>query len=136
MSTTLPRRRLTAAAFVDELVDSMPSFRDVVLYDGRTLTLHRRAQNLAADLGAVYGKRDERFAFPDMDQLAADSGECAGGAWRLCAGCRGEGRRRVRGARGSVAGEVSLLSSMQADEPRLVAYLVWLVCHRSYMVWA
>ncbi|GFR52114.1 hypothetical protein Agub_g14627, partial [Astrephomene gubernaculifera] len=66
--------RTSASAFVEELVDSLPAFRDAVLYDGRTLTLHRKAQNLAADLATLYGSRDERFAFPDVDQLAADSG--------------------------------------------------------------
>ncbi|KAG2495177.1 hypothetical protein HYH03_006783 [Edaphochlamys debaryana] len=66
--------RTTAGAFVEELIDSLPGFRDSVLYDGRTLTLHRRAQNLAADLAIVYGGRDDRFAFSDVDQLAADSG--------------------------------------------------------------
>ncbi|KXZ51087.1 hypothetical protein GPECTOR_14g70 [Gonium pectorale] len=66
--------RCSASAFVEELVDTVPAFRDSVLYDGSTLTLHRRAQNLAADLAAVYGGRDERLAFPDLDRLAADSG--------------------------------------------------------------
>ncbi|EFJ49643.1 hypothetical protein VOLCADRAFT_117089 [Volvox carteri f. nagariensis] len=66
--------RTTASAFVEELVDTLPAFRDVVLYDGRTLTLHRKAQNLAADLAVVHGSRDERFLFPDVDQLTADSG--------------------------------------------------------------
>ncbi|GLC36938.1 hypothetical protein PLESTB_000176400 [Pleodorina starrii] len=66
--------RTTASAFVEELVDTIPAFRDAVLYDGRTLTLHRKAQNLAADLAVVYGSRDKRFAFSDVAQLAADSG--------------------------------------------------------------
>ncbi|KAG2449945.1 hypothetical protein HYH02_000049 [Chlamydomonas schloesseri] len=76
--------RTSASAFVEELVDTLPAFRDSVLYDGRTLTLARRAQNLAADLAIVYGSRTGegqgegggggRFAFPDVDQLAADSG--------------------------------------------------------------
>ncbi|GIL75118.1 hypothetical protein Vretimale_7807 [Volvox reticuliferus] len=66
--------RTTASAFVEELVDTLPAFRDAVLFDGRTLTLHRKAQNLAADLALVYGSRDERFLFTDVDQLAADSG--------------------------------------------------------------
>ncbi|GIL50998.1 hypothetical protein Vafri_7068 [Volvox africanus] len=66
--------RTTASAFVEELVDTLPAFSDVVLYDGNLVTLHRKAQNLAADLALVYGSRDERFLFPDVDQLAADSG--------------------------------------------------------------
>ncbi|KAG2429042.1 hypothetical protein HXX76_011284 [Chlamydomonas incerta] len=68
--------RTSASAFVEELVDALPAFRDTLLYDGRTLVLQRRAQNLAADLACVYGGREggARFAFPDVEQLAGDSG--------------------------------------------------------------
>jgi hypothetical protein len=38
------RRRPVASALVEELADSLPAFRDAVLYDGKTLTLHRKAQ--------------------------------------------------------------------------------------------
>ncbi len=79
---------------MEELVDTLPAFRDTVLYDGRTLTLHRKAQNLAADLAIVYGSRDERFRFEDVDRLAADSGKAPGDGWRRM-GEDGGGWRRM-----------------------------------------
>lgn len=98
-TTRTSRSRTSASAFVEELVDTLPAFRDTVLYDGRTLVLQRRAQNLAADLACVYGGREGggRFAFPDVDQLAGDSGAWRGVAWRGVAWCGAAWRGRSPG---------------------------------------
>lgn len=36
----------------------------------------RKAQALAAELGLRFGGEDPRFAFTDIEQVAADSGGC------------------------------------------------------------
>eukprot|EP00195_Chlamydomonas_chlamydogama_P001625 CAMPEP_0202915646 /NCGR_PEP_ID=MMETSP1392-20130828/66246_1 /ASSEMBLY_ACC=CAM_ASM_000868 /TAXON_ID=225041 /ORGANISM="Chlamydomonas chlamydogama, Strain SAG 11-48b" /LENGTH=355 /DNA_ID=CAMNT_0049607765 /DNA_START=15 /DNA_END=1082 /DNA_ORIENTATION=+ len=64
----------SAVSLVQELVDMLPGFQDVVLYDGVQLPLARKAQALALTLAHALGERDKRFAFTDLADLTADSG--------------------------------------------------------------
>ncbi|MBI2940815.1 MAG: hypothetical protein HYY04_10300 [Chloroflexi bacterium] len=60
----------SAVGLVQLLAHELPSFNDVVVYDGREVRLYKRAQILVGDLhGAYFGQGWGHF--PDLDQLTA-----------------------------------------------------------------
>ncbi len=81
MARSLPHRQPPRASeLVDVLVDAVPGFSDSCSIGDDLVPLHRKAQQLAAGLHERFAAEDPgRFAFTDIDELSADSGE---GAWR------------------------------------------------------
>lgn len=60
----------SAMRLIGEVVEALPSFRDVARYKGRDVRFYKRAQILIADLhGALAG--DELGRFEDLDRLTA-----------------------------------------------------------------
>jgi hypothetical protein len=60
----------SAPALIEMVLHSMPSFRDVVRYNGQAVRFYKRAQILVADLNGAFGG-DGPGSFHDIDTLTA-----------------------------------------------------------------
>lgn len=68
--TALDQANGSAPALIEMVLHSLPSFRDVVRYDGQAVRFYKRAQILVADVQTAFGGQGPG-AFSDMEVLTA-----------------------------------------------------------------